>query len=453
MNQNARTTGAQEPRRLVLCFDGTWNTPEDETNVSRIYAAVKDRQSGYDRQLKFYDPGVGTDWGSRIAGGALGWGLNQNILEGYCWLIDNYCPQPPDATPIVDPGDAEKFENGDQIFLFGFSRGAFTARSLAGLINACGLVKKSPSDGPTATDSDLVKKAWTLYRNRSEVDDVRMYGPCEQFRKDHAHNVKVRFVGVWDTVGALGVPKFGGSLLPTRNWRYGFHDTGLCRIVEHAYHAVAIDEHRRDYAVALWSQAHKVGTKTVEQRWFPGAHANVGGGYEDDLLPELSLRWMCECAYAHGLEFDSRMGPSEEVRQGQAQQGEMESCEAQLGDFRLDGTELMAPVRDSFAEFMFGLYRAGSTVRSLGESAGRGVTRVLRIRASAKTDQGLTGEIGIDGRYYRPMLVKGVGEIIDPSAQKKWARDPRYRPLNLAYAGRNMRTAEDKLDVAAQVSS
>lgn len=398
----SRETTPIDYRRLALCFDGTWNTPEDWTNVSRLYGAVADLHSGCREQLKFYDEGVGTTWGSRLAGGAMGLGMDDNILQGYCWLINNYGAAPAGRPPLTDEGDPdqEQFEDGDRIYLFGFSRGAYTARSLAGLINRCGLLRRERLDTPEATpDSDLVKKAWELYRKECKAGEARLQKPWKCFRENNAHNVKVHFIGVWDTVGALGVPLLRP---PFTLWRgqYGFHDTGLGRVIENAYHAMAIDEHRKDYAATLWTERHPVGTREVEQRWFPGAHANVGGGYEDDPLPDPPLRWLAEMAVKHGLEFTKGL-----VAANQQQPGNPLPCEAAVpAEFALDGNEFMAPVRDSYAEFMFGLYSAARWI--------------------------------LGGRYYRPMLVHGVNEMVDVSASLKWAKDPSYRPHNFAYAGR-----------------
>ncbi|MCG6862767.1 MAG: DUF2235 domain-containing protein [Chromatiaceae bacterium] len=451
---------ASTKRRLVLCFDGTWNTPEDETNVSRIYMAIADREG--DRQLKFYDAGVGTTWGSRIRGGAFGLGVNENILEGYCWLIDNYRPTPAGGQCIVEPASTaagqtgeEEFEHGDEIFLFGFSRGAFTARSLAGLLNACGLLPKTTHAARTPVDTRAVQRAWKQYQKVPAGTDPRTDEGCRAFRKEHATcNVKVRFLGVWDTVGALGVPAFGGSALPRS---YGFHNTDLCRIVEHAYQALAIDEHRRDYAAALWTQRDPIGTKSVEQRWFPGAHANIGGGYEDDLLPELSLKWMAEQACRLGLVFARPAAVANDSAPTPTSHPEAERCRNELREFQLDGSELLAPVRDSYKEFMFGLYQAGSILRSAAESAGKGVKGVWGALGFGNKDGAdvateVEGETGIDGRYYRPMLANGTGEVIDPSASAKWARDSRYRPRNLAAIGRAGATAEPVSAAADQAN-
>src|SRR5262249_54587573 len=247
------TARAEMPdlRRLIVCFDGTWNTPEDETNVSRIYAAIADQHANCTSQLKFYDPGVGTAFGSRVRGGAFGTGLNDNILHGYCWLINQW----PDVCPETTDVNNEKFREGPDIFVFGFSRGAYTARSLAGLINRCGLLKRSlclnGKEPLACIDSQLVQQAWMLYRKQFDRNvEARLEPECIKFCNDNAWTVKIKFLGVWDTVGALGVPMFSNSVFARA--KYGFHDTSLGRVVENAFHAIAIDEQREDYKVTLW---------------------------------------------------------------------------------------------------------------------------------------------------------------------------------------------------------
>jgi len=401
--EQPEVAAAPQLQRLILCFDGTWNTPEDQTNVSRMYAAIADQHGGCPTQLKFYDSGVGTAQGSRLTGGAFGWGLDANILEGYCWLVNQYVAagtRPPET-------DGQIFGNGPDIFILGFSRGAFTARSLAGLINRCGLIKPEriephmdavtkKQDRRATPDSPLVKQAWELYQREFKGGgESRLQPECLKFRSDNCVDVKVKFLGVWDTVGALGVPVFSKTVFA--RVKYGFHDTTLGRVVENAYHAVAIDEQRADYQVALWTEKHPHGTKEVEQRWFPGAHANVGGGYRDDLLPDPPLTWLARMTIKHGLEFTDQ--------QQMALHNLCAKCELPQ-DFELRGDEYLSPVRDSYAEFLGGTYRA---LRS----------------------------VSFRGRFYRPMLTQGVNETIDESAHMKWAADPRYRPPNFAFAGRS----------------
>lgn len=380
-------------KRLILCFDGTWNTPEDQTNVSRIYAAVGDQHSGCKSQLKFYDSGVGTTRRDRFRGGVLGRGLDENILEGYCWLIEQYL-----FYGRGEPeSDGEVFDLGPDIFIFGFSRGAFTARSLAGLVNRCGIPKREQfqtEGGHSTVDSPLVREAWKLYQE-DLPSEARKHEKARSFRATNSYDAKIKFLGVWDTVGALGVPMFSRSIFARA--KYGFHDMKLGRVIERAFHAMAIDEQREDYRVSLWRERHSVGTQSLEQRWFPGAHANVGGGYEDDLLPDPPLKWMAERAIAAGLEFTDEMG----MKLGSP------GCKNALpDDFKLRGDEYLSPVRDSYADFLHGVYRVG---------------RALIFK----------------GRYARPMLVEGIAETIDETANMKWAADHRYRPVNFAAAGRS----------------
>ena len=411
--------------RLILCFDGTWNTPEDHTNVFRLYAAIPDRSSGCPDQLKFYDEGVGTSLGTKISGGAFGLGLDENMLKGYCWLIQHYQPglgrpklvelpatviSEPPGPPVVEPGP-QSFEDGDQIFAFGFSRGAFTARSLSGMINRCGILRLDGFATPAAvtTDHPLIRQAWNLYRKTldgAQADGrkipTRNLAECEAFRQQHAWVPKVRFVGVWDTVGALGVPAFNGTNLPFSPARFRFHDTSLGRVIDNGYHACAIDENRPDFAVTLWSAKSHPGQQ-VEQRWFPGAHANVGGGYEDDTLPDPPMKWLAERAIACGMEFRKDFLGTDPNR-----------CAMALPrDFELMGNEYLAPVRDSYKEFAYGLYAPLSDLKAL------------------------LGGGHFDGRLYRPMLIYGINEVIDDSATLKLSRDSDYHPPNLAHAGRD----------------
>ncbi len=398
-------------RRLALCFDGTWNSLESQTNVSRLYRVLASVDTQCPDQLTFYDQGVGTEWGTRIRGGALGLGLGRNVLEGYCWLVNTYLPGAPrpDASGPYDsyePTSAEReetFSRGDLVFLFGFSRGAFTARSLAGMINRVGIVDRNKvwerrpelRGRPLDRSTPEIAEAWELYRRKADP----AHGPARNqadwagFRARSALTVKIAFVGVWDTVGALGLPWLGSATLPFGRGRFEFHDTKLGRVVENAYHAVAIDEHRADYEATLWTAPDRGLWTRVEQRWFPGAHANVGGGYDDDLLCEAPLFWMANAAAELGLVFrrDRQVPPF---------------ADSPPPEFKLDGNEYLSPVRDSYGEFLGGIY------------------------AKAKAFAG--------GRHYRRMLVEsdGIAQVVDPSARLKWDVDRNYRPRNLAVAGR-----------------
>ena len=284
-------------KRLAMFFDGTWNTPGTDTNVFRLYQITKSsgdyrgnlwarsfkRVGEGDsptqvRQLKYYHPGVGTTRGSHLLGGLFGYGLSKMIRDGLLWLSVHYHP-------------------GDEIYLFGFSRGAYTARSLAGLIRKCGI--------PKSSENGLVDTAYKFYRNRQwDVDGME----ATAFRKTYSWPLaKIKFVGVWDTVGALGIPVHGVYF--SEDW-YTFHDTKLSGWIEHAYHALALDEHRPDFAATLWTPKDELPDpkQIVEQRWFPGAHADVGGGYKDGSLYKLALHWIQEKAKGCGLEFSVNVG-------------------------------------------------------------------------------------------------------------------------------------------------
>jgi uncharacterized protein (DUF2235 family) len=321
-------------RNLVLLFDGTWNNRKDKTNVARMRDAIASSGENDPEQPSFYDAGVGTHWYDRLTGGAFGRGLSENIRQGYRWLAKYYQPD-------------------DEIYVFGFSRGAYTARSLVGLIRKCG-VPKSP-------DASLVTRAYELYRDKNVDPD---HDRALAFRESNSREPRVKFIGVWDTVGALGIPV---SHVPFSRDYYRWHDTELSKIVDYAYHAVAVDEQRKDYAVAVWTKV-KPENIEVEQKWFIGAHSNVGGGYDKrppDALPNIPLRWMQDKAEVAGLKLLSKavVGPQDHL----------------------------AEVNDSFGEFMFGIYRA------------------------------------FKARYQRPFGV-GVNELVDETVWLRWSGTPDYRP-------------------------
>lgn len=312
------------PRRLIALFDGTWNKVQTHTNVERLWRLIAPSDPAGTEQICKYIAGVGVEPGiGHLLGGAFGLGLSGNVKEGFRWLCRTW-------------------RDGDEIWLFGFSRGAYTARSLAGLIRKCGLLKP---DAKGRVTSAAVDNAYTLYRNDLHPDDPQM----QAFRAAHAHEVLIRFVGVWDTVGALGIPGVA-SWFPFARSRYAFHDTDLSKIVQYAYQALALDEHRADFKPTKWTRpatslapgelptAWKPEQIEVEQRWFVGAHSDVGGGektdgagHSPDTLPEITLAWMQAKASGAGLAFNSAYVPAA-------------------------GAELDVP-NDSYAQFMYGIYK------------------------------------------------------------------------------------------------
>jgi uncharacterized protein (DUF2235 family) len=295
-----------QPRKLIVCCDGTWNrrdAPGATTNVAKMARALRPFDDSGVSQLIYYHPGVGT--GNRVdqfLGGAFGVGLSGNLQSQYAFLVDN-------------------FNYGDQIFLFGFSRGAYTVRSLAGVIGLVGLMQKA--------DMDYFPQLYKIYMSRQyrEVlvrgqdlaaarDALRALfphgeanGQNEQVLQavDNSRRTAIHFIGVWDTVGSLGVPY--GPLSRITASRYNFHDTELSEAVNYAYQALAIDERRGAFPPTLWTrkagrgalseeEAHK---QVLEQVWFAGCHSNIGGGYGDSGLSDISFLWMAAKAAAAAL--------------------------------------------------------------------------------------------------------------------------------------------------------
>lgn len=311
-------------KRLALFMDGTWNDPDSQTNVHRLWEETAAVDAAGVQQLKHYVTGVGTVWHEKIRGGTFGMGLSRKVVEGYRWLVENY-------------------QDGDQIFVFGFSRGAYTARSVVGFMSRCGLLHTS--SGPISIERLFERykagKRHPTILGLKELQSKAKKGESESFSaEDHdlvrsARRVPVEFIGVWDTVGALGIPA-GKIWMPWNRKKYYFHDQDLSSLVKHACHAVAIDEHRKDYSPTLWTYFTPTGAEprprgNVEQRWFAGAHSNVGGGYAENRLCQVPLAWIASKAADAGLALKKPI-----------------EC---AGDEHLD------PVVDSFGGFLGGIYK------------------------------------------------------------------------------------------------
>jgi uncharacterized protein (DUF2235 family) len=270
-------------KRLVVCCDGTWNRPDQldngvaaPTNVSKVALGVAREDGGGTAQLLHYQPGVGTRRLERIRGGAFGLGLSRNVRECYRFLVECYEP-------------------GDELYFFGFSRGAFTARSTVGLVRNAGILR--------AQHVDRIKDAYRLYRARSDRTHPRGT-EARIFRRMYSHpDTDIRFVGVWDTVGSLGIP-IDGVRLPFVTKLWSFHDTTLSSHVRFAHQALAIDERRGPFRPTLWEQQEEAADQTLQQVWFAGVHCDVGGGYSDPALAEIPLLWMVERARDCGLVFE-----------------------------------------------------------------------------------------------------------------------------------------------------
>jgi uncharacterized protein (DUF2235 family) len=268
------------PKRLVICCDGTWNTPDQAaegrpcpTNVTKVALEVAPVGEDGLRQCVYYLRGVGTARGERYRGGAFGVGLSRNVKDAYRTIVENYEP-------------------GDELFFFGFSRGAFTARSTAGFVRNSGVLERR--------HLDRLDEAYELYR----CHDAHPRGTeAELYRRSYSYEPDITFIGVWDTVGALGIPVTGMGWL---NRRWAFHDTKLSSTVHNAFQALAVDETRRPFRPTLWEphqdDARPPGQR-LEQVWFSGVHCGVGGGYADTSLSDIALLWMVQRARECGLAF------------------------------------------------------------------------------------------------------------------------------------------------------
>jgi uncharacterized protein (DUF2235 family) len=357
----------QQQKRLALFLDGTWNEVDSNTNVWRMKALCAPTSTDGKTQLAYYEIGV-----NGFVGGSTGKGLDENIRRAYEWLVENY-------------------NSGDEIFIFGFSRGAYTARSLAGLVAKLGILKPgSPIGGAQLfgrykrSDEETLGKLHEL-QDAGKTENITLE---ERWLLKYSQVAKIKVVGVWDTVGSLGIPalSIAGVSRPT----FGYLQTGLRIQIEHGYHALAIDEHRKDFAPTLWDvrtpkdpnevRAAPRPISSVEQRWFVGAHANVGGGYESDLLAQAPLRWIMKKASLFGLTFRN--------------------------DVDIDGDILKASINDSYKEFMRGAYAKISKpfFRTIGEKP----------------------DVRDDGAH------TNVNETIDQSVFERWRAVPTYRPPNLA---------------------
>jgi uncharacterized protein (DUF2235 family) len=271
-------------KRVIICADGTWNIRDqvDEktkkrrpTNVTKVARAIRPRARDGTDQVVYYHDGVGTGGGlDRVSGGAFGHGMEDNIRELYRFIVYNY-------------------EDKDELYFFGFSRGAFTVRSLAGFMRKVGLIQKD--------DDYYVPEIYDCYESDKGPGSAEWTKAFHHVR-DTRPCPPVRFIGVWDTVGALGAPGLIGQLFNRDKYKY--HDVGLNDRIENGFHALSIDERRRPFAADIWKRPD-TWRGNLEQAWFPGVHSNVGGGYTPDGLDNEALHWIVEKAERLGLEFDN----------------------------------------------------------------------------------------------------------------------------------------------------
>lgn len=298
-------------KRIAVFCDGTWNSPDrlDWTHVVNLYNAV-DQEA--DVQIAHYFPGVGTETSNagffgnlmnRIGGGAFGWGLEHNIKQAYAYVCKVYEPD-------------------DEILIFGFSRGAYTARSLAGMIRKCGILEDY--------SSSALRDAFKLYKtagddNRPDSPGVRAIRKLKSprfatseaeraQRNDNSSVVKISYIGVWDTVGSLGIPSvLLGRIASFWNKKYEFHDTDLSSMVQSARHALALDERRAFFVPSPWDNLDNSDAgpglnagdtsenRPFQQLWFVGDHGIVGGTGDSASLSAITLEWIAEGAKRAGM--------------------------------------------------------------------------------------------------------------------------------------------------------
>ena len=301
-----KPSNTTKKKRLVVCCDGTWNelATSYPTNVVKFARLVKYTADDQTPQMVHYISGCGTeedaDLIERLGGGAFGWGIDRIIQDAYRFLCMNY-----------------DVEAEDEIYLVGFSRGAYTVRCLAGMIYNSGLLSRSKIRE--------LPKAYELYRNSK----IKPNDPeAQKFREDNSKKidsekdylqgrVPIKMLGCWDTVGALGVPDLTPWLPLAKLWnrKYEFFDARLSPIVENAFHAVAIDEKRRGFPSSAMERSDKNPEQVVKEVFFAGEHGCIGGGTKEYRgLSDYTLQWIIHEAKKLGLEFDSTENYSEEFQ-------------------------------------------------------------------------------------------------------------------------------------------
>jgi uncharacterized protein (DUF2235 family) len=296
-------------KRIAVCMDGTWQRlrTDTPTNIARIARSVQHEGADGLKQIVIYTPGVGAandlaqNASGALAGGLFGAGLEQDVLDTYTRIALNY-------------------QWGDDLYIFGYSRGAFSARSLAGMIRRCGIVRRRYVH--------KAAEAFQLYRAGAKMDpDAAVYVNFRNswgkslFGAKHvggAPDVPIQYMGIFDTVGQRGLPSGLGPLTEGFNKKYAFHSLSLGASVAAARHALAIDEARFAFPPTLWDNLDAMNAPyrlhtaphdlPYQQRWFPGSHGDIGGGGEDARLADFPLAWIVEGAEAAGLAFDRTPG-------------------------------------------------------------------------------------------------------------------------------------------------
>ena len=400
-------------KNIVVLSDGTGQDggKGHDSNIYKLYRMLEDRT---ENQIVYYDQGLGTDW-RRISGNAFGVGFTQNIVQCYRFIFENY-------------------NAGDKIFLFGFSRGAATVRSLASFLHYFGILTKSRTtlvgdafklygtgDKPKTQDDETVLEEETrkllqkLADRGIQTNNDASYQNYKALRKDLndkanqftiAHPnmwVEVEFLGVWDTVPALGVvPLAGLNLVVDRLpwWRHSFHDFALHRSVRNAYQALSIDDDREWFLPTIWNQYGDENKQKIKQVWFSGSHTDVGGGYAEAGLSDIALEWMVQSALSHGIRL--YLGAKK------------------YWNFCIspDATDVFHPPRSGFGR----VFKAGKRDKvwdgKAVETFGPPVIHESVIERARQDSN------------YRPWILKNYGDYPDP---ERWLQESRAKYLRSRY--------------------
>ena len=358
-------------KRLALFFDGTWNTPEDSTRVHAAHTLTAENSN----QKKVYFRGLGTSKGQAFTGGIFAKGLGENVREGYQWLVDTY-------------------EDGDEVFIFGFSRGSFTATSVLGMIMRFGLLRS----GATLTTDEIFNRyeKWDkhprLYALRFDQNNGQTdFSEEDQALLDQSRRIKIKMLGIWDSVATIGFP-IGNISRFSRN-ALKFHNPRPSSLYENVFHALAVDEHRKGFRPTLFhdyihhtetteqilESRAKLETR-IEQRWFCGVHGDVGGG-DNVQVSNAPYGWILSHAKDLGLELNGAIPVTLNLPS--------------------------VPINDSYKKFLKGLY----PILRLG----RRYQRKIGARPKRKKED----------------LIEPIHETIDKSVFERWKVDPNYRPKNL----------------------
>lgn len=361
-------------KKLALFFDGTWNTPISNTRVHAAHSITSDNA----HQKTVYFKGLGTNDGQAFTGGVFAKGLGENVCAGYQWLVDNY-------------------NDGDKVFIFGFSRGSFTATSVCAMIMRFGLIRQN-SPFTTNTIFDRFEK-WSEHTTlfslqfRKNFKGETDFTPEEQALLDHSRRIDIEFIGLWDSVATIGFP-IGNISGFSRN-ALKFHNPRPSVKHKNVYHALAIDEHRKGFKSILFhdyidsddtveeveDDRAELATR-FEQRWFCGSHGDVGGG-DNASLANAPYRWVMQKAVDLGLELS---GP--------------------LPEPTPDLTRIK--LNDSYRSFLKGIYKF--------LRFGRRHYRKIGARATQKRED----------------RIETIHETIDASVFERWKQDTSYRPKNLS---------------------